>query len=63
VSAPANKQALDQLQKIVDENDKAGDWLFSSLPGAVVPIRIDRAPATSEELVKVVGKVKIPRKK
>lgn len=61
MSAPANKEALDQLEKIVEENDKAGDWLFSSFPGSVIPMRVE-GPMSSEDIVNLTGNLPAPPK-
>lgn len=62
MSVPANKAALDKLQKIVEENDEAGDWLYSSIPGSAIPIPVDRK-LTPEELIDLTGDTRLPPKK
>jgi hypothetical protein len=54
MSAPANKAALDKLEKAAEENMKAGDWVYTTLPNSVVPIPTDRE-LSSEDILKLVG--------
>lgn len=62
MSAPADKKALDELNKIVEKNDAAGGWLYSSPPGVVVPIPV-KEPLSSTDIVTLAGKKHMPPKK
>lgn len=58
MSAPADKDALDKLNKIAEANIAAGDWQddIASLPGEVVPT------SAAETIAKLSGDVRLPKK-
>lgn len=48
MSIPASKEALEALEKVVEANDKEGDWSYILLP---------------KSLLTLVGQVPLPRQK
>lgn len=61
MSIPINRKSIEKLQAMAEENKKAGDWLYETLPGSDVPIPIDGG-LTPEHILGAVGNLSVPRK-
>lgn len=63
MSAPASKAAIEQLQKAIDANEKAGDWVYgATTPFSPIPIPID-GPLTPQAITSLTAPLKAPPKK
>jgi hypothetical protein len=59
---PLDEGALKKLEKVVEENKKAGDWLYGSLPTSPIPVPLDRE-LSDEDILDILGNNTLPSKK
>lgn len=47
MSVPADPAVLAELDRVVKENEEAGDWLGAPLPDSVVPLQVNKTTGRS----------------
>lgn len=50
------------IDKAIEENEKAGDWVYSGLPYSPAPTPDDQK-LTPEDIVSLTANTKVPKKK
>lgn len=60
MSVPADKKVLDGLQKMIEKNKAAGDWVCDTLPNSFVGISVEET--SPDDMLKLVGKHPLPKR-